>query len=187
MMVTTHAAVGLTLGVALGTVAPEYALTAAVAGTVGGTVPDLDLLAGVHRKTLHFPVLGWPPAIVAAGVAASAPSHLTVAIALFLTAAAVHALSDVLGAGEELRPWERTTDEAVYCHATGRWLRARYVVRYDGSPEDLLLTVAFAVPGVVAFSGPVRWVCVAGIVGAAAYVAVRRRVPAYVSRIRTER
>jgi hypothetical protein len=50
-------------------------------------------------------------------------------------------------------------------------------VRYDGAPEDLLLTVVLAAPAAVAFDGTIRAVAVATVVLGAAYVAVRRRVP----------
>ena len=114
--------------------------------------------------------------------AAAVPSPVTVGVAAALAAAALHAASDRLGAGEELRPWERTNTDAVYDHVRGRWLTARYVVPYDGSPRDLLATVALAVPVVLAYDGPVRWL-VAGLVAiAAAYTLLRRRLVPYFER-----
>jgi hypothetical protein len=179
MMSPTHVATGLAFAAGVAAVDPTLGTAAAVGGVVGGIAPDLDLLAGVHRKTLHFPVLGWLPVLVAVPAALFAPRPGLVALAVGTITAAVHAASDVLGAGEELRPWERTNPNAVYCHACGRWLRARYVVRYDGAPEDLLLTAVLAAPALVVFAGPVRWVAVGTVAVGAVYALVRKRVVRY--------
>jgi hypothetical protein len=183
MMVTSHAVVGVAIMAPLVVVAPEFATVAALAGFAGGVAPDLDLLVGTHRKTLHFPLLGWVAALPAAGVAAAAPSVVTVAIAAFLLASAVHAGMDALGAGEEIRPWERTSTDAVYSHLEGRWLRARYWVPYDGSPRDLALTVGGALPGLLLFSGTVRLLCAVAVAVAVPYTLLRRRLPPYFERI----
>jgi len=177
MMATTHAAVGLLLAVPLGVAAPAVAPVAALAGVAGGVFPDLDLLAGVHRKTLHFPDYYWLGAVPALVAAAVAPAPATVAVAYFLCSAAVHSVSDVFGAGTEPRPWERTSDEAVYVHSWGRWLAPRYWVRYDGAPEDYLLTVGCFSPGLVLFGPTVRRVTVAFLVVGGLYALVRKRLP----------
>ena len=177
MMVTTHVAAGLLLAVPVAAAAPHFAVPAAAGAVLGGVVPDLDLLAGVHRKSLHFPVY-YSVVGVAVGVAAVfVPSPVTVAAALFFLAAGLHSVSDWFGAGEELRPWERTSDRAVYLHPRRRWLRPRYVVRYDGAPEDLLLTIGLAVPAAATFDGWLRALVVAGVLLAAVYTLFRKRVP----------
>jgi hypothetical protein len=183
MMVTTHAVVGAAVATPLVGLAPEFAPVAALAGFVGGVAPDLDLLVGTHRRTLHFPFLGWIAALPAAGVAATAPSAVTVALAAFLVASAVHAGTDAFGAGEELRPWERTNTDAVYSHLGGRWLRARYWVPYDGSRRDLGLTLVGALPGLVLFPGPVRLLCALAVVVAVPYTLLRKRLPPYFERV----
>lgn len=94
-----------------------------------------------------------------------------------VVAAAVHSGSDTLGAGEELRPWERTNPNAVYDHLHGEWLRARYVVRYDGASEDLALTVAFSTPVAVWLDGPPRWIAVSTVAIGVPYALVRKRLP----------
>jgi hypothetical protein len=180
MMVTTHGLLGLALATPLTVLAPELAPVAAVAGLLGGAIPDLDLFVGRHRRTLHYPVLGWLAAVPAAGLAVLAPGPATVALAVGLAAFALHAAMDALGAADELRPWERTSAEAVYDHLRGRWVRPRYLVRYDGAPEDVLLTALAAVPAVVAFVGALRWLAVGCVVLALGYAAVRRRVPDWI-------
>lgn len=176
-MVLTHIAVGMALSLPVALLAPEFATVTAIGGAVGGGLPDVDLLFGEHRRTLHFPVLYWFPAITAGAIAMALPSFATTAVAATTTAAAVHSMSDTLGAGEELRPWERTNPDAVYDHLRGRWLRARYVIRYDGAPEDLALTVAFSTPVAVCLDGLPRWIAVGAVLIAVPYTLFRKRLP----------
>lgn len=178
-MVLTHIAVGMALSLPVALVAPEFATVAAIGGAIGGAVPDVDLLVGEHRRTLHFPVLYWPPAISACAIALTVGSPATVAIAVVAVAAAVHSTSDVLGAGEELRPWERTNPAAVYDHLRGQWLRARYVVRYDGAPEDLAITVVFSMPVVIHLDRLPRWLAISAVAVAVPYAFLRKRLPKY--------
>lgn len=175
MMAVTHGMLGLLLAVPVALVAPEFAVAAATGGLVGGTIPDLDLFVGIHRRTLHFPVAGPPIGAAACLVALASPSSLTIALAVGLLSAGVHATTDVLGAGEELRPWERTNPYAVYDHVRGRWLRAQYVIRYDGAPEDLAVAVALAIP-VIAVYGDLRWLIAGLLVVGTAYALTRKRL-----------
>lgn len=174
MMATTHAAVGIALAATLVPTVPALAPVAAVGAAVGGVLPDLDV-CWTHRRTLHYPVLSWAAALPALVVTAAMPGPATVAVASFLCGAALHATSDALAGGSEPRPWERTTDDAVYCHLLGRWLRARRWVGYAGSPGDLALLVAFAVPGLWRFDGALRWVLALGVVGSAIFALRRMR------------
>ena len=176
-MVFTHAVVGVCLALPVLTLAPTLAVPAALAGMAGGVVPDVDLFVGRHRRTLHFPVLGWALALPAVAVALLAPTAWTAAAATFALSFAVHAGSDALGAGDEVRPWERTSAEAVYDHLHGRWWRPRYLIRYDGAPEDLLVTAVGALPGVFLFGGVVRTLCLACVALGAVYALVRRNLP----------
>jgi len=177
MMATTHAAVGLLLAVPLAILAPDLAAAGALAAIAGGVFPDLDLFAGVHRRTLHFPDYYWLGAVPALAAAVLVPSTATVAVAYFLLSAAVHSVSDAFGAGTEPRPWERTSAEAVYLHSRSRWLRPRYWVRYDGAPEDYLLTVLFMSPGLILFGPTVGRVALACLLVGGAYTLVRKRLP----------
>jgi len=181
MMVLTHVAVGLLLAMPVALAAPAFALPAAVGGALGGFVPDLDLLWGTHRKTLHFPVLGIVPALLGVVSALVAPGPVTVGAAVAGVAFLAHAASDALGAGEELRPWERTNPNAVYDHVRGRWIRARYLVPYDGHPRDLAVAAAVAAPVLAVYDGPIRWLTAGLLVVATAYTAVRKRMPKYVA------
>jgi hypothetical protein len=177
MMLPTHALAGmvLALGVAVGV--PEFADVALVAGFAGGVVPDLDMYAG-HRRTLHFPVYYGALATAASTLAAFVPTAATIGLAVFLLAAAVHCLTDVFGGGLELRPWEATSNRAVYDHFRGRWLAPRRWIAYDGSPADFALAAVLAVPLLVTVDGLLRWVVVAALVVAGVYTALRRVLPA---------
>lgn len=176
MMAVTHVLVGLLLAAPVVVVAPEYATVAGIGAVVGAVLPDIDLFVGVHRRTLHYPVAGPVAGVVAGIVASLSPSPATVGLALGLLAAGVHAASDVLGAGEELRPWERTNPYAVYDHVNGRWLRARYLVPYDGAPRDLLVCLVCAVPALFVFRGSFHWLLAALLAVAVVYTALRRRL-----------
>ncbi|SEO26175.1 hypothetical protein SAMN04487948_101401 [Halogranum amylolyticum] len=180
MMSPTHTATGVVLAAPLLAVAPEFAVAGALAGIVGGVFPDLDLFVGEHRRTLHFPVYYWFLVLPAAVVAAASPSTVTVAVALFALSAAVHSVVDWFGAGPEPRPWADPSEQAVYLHFGNRWLTPKRWVRYDGAPEDLLLTGALSVPGLLLFDGSVRTLTVVGLVVGAGYTLVRKRVPDYV-------
>ena len=174
MMATTHALFGMALGAVALFVAPEYATVAIAAGGVGGLFPDLDL-AGDHRKDLHFPVYYSLAAIPALAFAALAPSAVTIAVGVFLASAALHAASDALGGGLELRPWEETSQLAVYDHFNGRWVAPRRWIRYDGAPEDLLAATVFAVPGLL-YADQLQMAVLALLALSAGYTLVRKRL-----------
>lgn len=168
---------GVTLAAPLTAIAPEFAPVAALAGIVGGVVPDLDLLAGQHRRTLHFPAYYTAAALVAGTAALLVPTTATAGLVFFFASAALHCVTDAAGGGLELRPWEATDDRGVYVHPTGRWVAPRRWIRYDGAPEDLLAAAIFSLPGLLLFDGWVRTFTVAGLVVSVLYVAVRKRLP----------
>ncbi|ELY62551.1 hypothetical protein CYV19_08240 [Natronobacterium gregoryi SP2] len=174
-MATTHALWGMALAVPVFAVAPEFAPAAALAGLVGGLAPDLDLYTG-HRKTLHFPVYASITAIPAVALAVIATSAWTVALAVFLAAVALHAASDTLGGGLELRPWQGTSDRAVYSHYHGRWLRPRRWVRYDGAPEDLAVAGVAALPLLAVGDAVVTALTLALVGISTIYVLLRKRL-----------
>ena len=182
MMATTHVLVGMSLALPVLVYAPELAPVALVAGLVGGLFPDLDLYAG-HRKTLHFPVYYAVLAVPAVVVALLATSVTTVALAVGITAAAVHAGMDVLGSGLELKPWQRTSERAVYSHFHGRWLRPRRWVRYDGAPEDLAIASVVALPVLITSDGWAQVVVLALLGVSAVYVVLRKTLATLAERL----
>ncbi|WP_226041760.1 metal-dependent hydrolase [Natrinema sp. DC36] len=176
MMLPTHALIGLALALPLAAIAPEFAGVALTAGLLGGILPDLDMYVG-HRKTLHYPVYYSVLAVAVAPFAVLVPTTVTIAATFLLLGAAVHSVMDIFGGGLELRPWEATSSRAVYDHRRGRWLAPRRWIRYDGAPEDLLLSLAIAVPLLIALDGVLRLVVGAALVIAVVYTAVRRLLP----------
>jgi len=173
MMATTHALAGMALASVTVALAPEHAPLAVGTAAVGGAFPDLDL-AGRHRRTLHFPVYYSVAALGLTALAVARPTPVTVALAVFLAAAALHSVTDAFGGGLELKPWEGTSDRAVYDHHRGLWVRPRRLVRYDGAPEDVALAAALAVP-TYAVGGPgVRRLVLALLVVSVVYGAVRK-------------
>jgi len=175
-MATTHVLAGILLAGGVAVAAPEFATVAFAAGALGGAAPDLDLPRG-HRRTLHFPVYTALVAGAVCLVALLVPGPITVGIAVFALAAALHGPMDALGGSLEHRPWEATVERAVFSHYHGRWLPARRWVRYDGAPEDAALAAGLAVPAALAFPG--RTPIIAALVAVSvAYALVRRRLVA---------
>lgn len=175
-MLPTHALAGMLLALPVALLAPEHAPTVLAAGLFGGVLPDLDLYTG-HRRTLHFPVYYSLLAGVVGVAAVLQPTGLTVGAAVLFAAAALHCLADAFGGGLELRPWEGTSDRAVYNHYRGHWITPRRWVRYDGAPEDFLLTLALAAPLWLMVGDPYRPVVGLAVVVAAGYAATRRLLP----------
>ncbi|MFC7135839.1 metal-dependent hydrolase [Halobaculum litoreum] len=176
-MAFTHALVGALLAAPVVVYAPEAAVPAATAGIVGGLLPDADLFVGRHRRTLHFPVLGWALALPAVAAAVVVPTAATLSLAVFAVSFAVHAGTDALGAGDEIRPWERTSREAVYDHLRGRWIGPRYLIRYDGAPEDAVATAVLAAPVALFYPAPLPSVAAGCVALGVVYALVRRRLP----------
>jgi hypothetical protein len=182
MMLPTHALAGAALAVPLATVAPEAAATVVAAGLLGGVLPDMDLYVG-HRRTLHFPVYYSAAAIVAVPTGLVVGTTASVAFAAVMLGAAAHSVADVFEGGLELRPWRATADRAVYDHFTGRWIAPRRWVRYDGAPEDLLLSATLAVGLWGAVDGQLRLVVGAALAVAGVYTVVRRILPGVVEAV----
>lgn len=174
-MLPTHAIVGLALATPLAFVAPEFATAALTGGLLGGILPDLDLYAG-HRRTLHYPTVYPLLALAAVVLAVVVSTPTTVALAFFLIGAAAHCRMDRFGGGLELRPWEGTSDRAVYDHVRGRWRRPKRVIRYDGAPEDFALASLLGIPLMVVLPSPFRWIVLALLAIGGVYALLRRRL-----------
>lgn len=175
MMLPTHALVGLALAAPLAVYAPELAPAALLGGLIGGILPDLDMYAG-HRKTLHYPTLYPVAALPAALVAFVWTTPVTIAVAFLLLAAAAHCRMDIYGGGLELRPWEASSERAVYDHVRGVWRRPRRLVTYDGSPSDLALSAVVGLPLFAVLDGVFAVVVGIALAVATVYVLLRRRL-----------
>ncbi|WP_440764816.1 metal-dependent hydrolase [Natronorubrum sp. DTA7] len=175
MMLPTHAVIGLAVATPLLVLSPDLAPAALTGVLAGSLVPDLDLYAG-HRRTLHYPTIYTLLALPLALVAVIVPTTVSVGVASVVVGAAIHCHADRFGGGLELRPWEGTSERAVYDHVRGRWRRPKRWVRYDGAPEDLLVLVSLAVPLLVVLEGPFRAAVAVALAIGAVYVGLRRRL-----------
>jgi len=176
MMAVTHGFLSLAAAVALLPVLPAASAPVVLAAAlVGGVAPDADLL-WTHRRTLHFPVYGPVAAALLWGAVLLTGSGVVLLAAVATGAAALHAVTDLLGGSAEHEPWNPVTDYGVYNHAAGRWERPLRYVRYSGAPEDLMLAAALAGAVALAPATPPtldRWLLAALLV-AALYTAARR-------------
>ncbi|MDT3436331.1 metal-dependent hydrolase [Haloarcula sp. 1CSR25-25] len=175
MMLPTHAIAGLAIAAPLLVLAPDHAAVALAGGLVGGLVPDLDLYSG-HRRTLHYPSGYTLAAVPAVGFAAVLQTPLLVALAFVLMGAALHCRMDRYGGGLELRPWEATSERAVYDHVRGRWRSPKRWIQYDGAPTDAGLMVLVGAPLFVVLDGPFQWVVAVALATGATYALLRRRL-----------
>lgn len=172
-MLPTHALVGLAIALPVSLVAPESANLLLLSGLLGGVFPDFDLYVG-HRKTLHFPVYYSVLGLLMLPVAVFVQTGWAIAVTIALVAAAVHSIMDIFGGGLELRPWEARSERAVYNHFRDRWVAPRRWVRYDGAPEDLLLSLSVAGPLLFVVDGQFRWIVLGALLVSVSYVLLRR-------------
>lgn len=175
MMLPTHAVVGLAVAAPLAVSMPEFGPAALAGALVGSLLPDFDMYAG-HRRTLHYPTGYALTAVFAVVTAITLSTPAAVAIAFLLGGAAVHCQMDRYGGGLELRPWEGTSERAVYDHARGCWRAPKRWVRYDGAPEDFLLLTLLSVPLLVVLIDPFRWVVAGAVLIGGTYALLRRRL-----------
>ena len=175
MMSTTHAAMALAAVILLDPFLPGMSGPAATAAIAGGVFPDLDIVFE-HRKTLHQTELYPVATAIATGVALLSRTVVTISVAIFLGAAALHTLSDVIGGGLGLRPWANDDQRGIYLHLAGRWIPPRRWIRYDGAPEDLLFAILLSIPPYLYFGGAVRTLILLGLAGSAVYVLLRKRL-----------
>jgi hypothetical protein len=182
-MAPTHVLVGLLLTTSVSVVAPGQAPSVAIAAVLGSLAPDLDMVVGTHRRTFHFPVLAWPPALVTTAAAFAWPTPWLTALAVFLLAVAVHPLCDLLGGSSEPRPWLAETDHGVFSHLGRRWVPPARLVRYDGSPGDLAVAAVAAVPTLVVLGRWIEPLVVGTLAVGIGYTLARKRIPQLSGRI----
>jgi len=173
MMVTTHALIGLLAATGLSALAPGHLELIGLAGILGGIIPDLDMPFN-HRKTFHYPFISTGLALTALGIAIAWTIPMTIAAAACLIGIALHATSDTIGGDLSQRPWKQEGDKAVYDHLTNQWLPAQRYIRYDGSPEDLVLYVILAIPLGYIHTGMTDDLILAGLVISVTYTAFRK-------------
>jgi len=165
--------VGLAIATPLVILVPDLAPAALAGGLLGGIFPDLDLYSG-HRKTLHYPTVYLLAALIAVGLTVLVPITMTAGLAFFLLGATAHCQMDRFGGGLELRPWEGTSERAVYDHVRGQWRRPKRWIPYDGSPHDLLLLSTVSVPLFVMLDGPFRLLVGVALLVGIVYVGLRQ-------------
>ncbi len=150
----THMLAGLVIALPFLGVFPDQAVTLFFVGALGGIFPDFDLYSG-HRKTLHYPVYYGIPVVFLGVTGFVTMAPLVIFGFIFMSAAWLHSMMDILGSGLELRPWEGTSNKAVFNHYRKRWVAPRRLVAYDGSAADLFLASALGFPLLIGFSSPV--------------------------------
>lgn len=175
MMATTHLLAGLVLALPLVAAFPSLAGPLLIGAAIGSVLPDLDLYYG-HRRTLHYPTLGFVAAAPAVIAALVYPHPGIVALAMVVLTAAVHARMDIYGGGLELRPWAGTSERAVYDHVEDRWIAPRRLVRYDGAPEDVAMAVVLALPALVVLDGWPVYLVAAALAVSIGYGLVRKPI-----------
>lgn len=175
MMATTHMLAAIALALPVVVAYPELAAPALIGAAIGGLLPDLDLYYG-HRKTLHYPTYSLLAVPIVAGAAILTTNPALVGLAFVVIGAAVHVRMDIYGGGLELRPWEGSSDRAVYDHVRGEWVPPKRLVPYDGAPEDVFLAGAIALPSLIILDGIAWWGVVALVVISMAYGVVRKPI-----------
>lgn len=176
MMLPTHALAGMALGVPLVFIAPEFAVAAFVGGFIGGVLPDLDMYMG-HRKTFHFPIYLPAVALGATAIMLFRPTPEAVAAAFLLLGAGLHSVTDIIGGGLGIRPWEATSIHGVYNHHSQRWIGPRRWISYDGSPGDLFLSATLALILLLVVDGLLYWLVIGSLIVAIGYTVVRKHLP----------
>lgn len=141
MMLPTHIMTGLVVILPLFYVYPTYSNAIFFAGLVGFSLPDLDILIGSHRKTLHYPVLYLPVALVAIFLVINLVNIWTIITFTVSLGCFVHSFSDIIAGSLEDEPWEAEKDKVVYNHIRKEWFSAKRWIPYDGSRTDVIVMI----------------------------------------------
>lgn len=114
MMALTHGFASLAVAVVVFPVVGDHVGgPLLLAAFLGGLAPDADLLAS-HRKTLHYPVGFSAVTLLLFGAVLLTGWSALLLPTVAVGAAALHAVSDVLGGSAEREPWNPTMDTGVY-------------------------------------------------------------------------
>jgi hypothetical protein len=171
MMLPTHVATGLLLGVAASQILPlgDAAVLVAVAGAV---MPDLDIVLS-HKRTLHYPVIGPACAVLFWFMSPYA--------GILALSAGLHVVMDVFSNGKTMRPGTDPDPRAVYSHVSGGWISPLHLFP-TGSVRDLALCMSIA--WLAAAVRPSAWflsvsTIASAVLGRYALGFVRRGYPEY--------
>lgn len=175
MMAVTHGLIGLLLAITSIAIWPEMIFYAALGGYLGGIFPDLDL-AFNHRKTFHFPVIFSISTLMMGLIIILYPSIVSIAVFYFFLSAAIHSWIDIFGGGLEARPWIPSDDRGVYSHTLEKWFKPKRWIRYDGSPEDLLLSTLIAIPCYLFYSNIFQDLVVLTLLTGGIYTILRKKI-----------
>lgn len=151
MMTPNHGTAGLLLALTVTEWHPELLGVVAIAAFAGGVFPDFDAKLQ-HRKTLHYPAyygLLTGLFVLAAAVIGAPP---LVVGAYFFGAAALHCYSDYFVAIRKSSD-KPDGDGVIFLHPPGQWIGPMTLVRYAGSPEDLLVGLLLAVLPLLQYGG----------------------------------
>ncbi len=174
MMTTTHGLIGLLTAIPMVFVSPELSFFALLGGMIGGVFPDFDLFFE-HRKTLHFPFCYAIAAAVLSGVFVVYTSPLTAALFFFAIAASLHSLLDMVSCGLASNKKMEIGDSSIYNHVKGKWSSSHTVIRYDGSPEDVSVSIFTGIPSIILLEGMYEQAAIFFLTISIIYFVFRRR------------
>jgi len=143
MMTPNHATAGLLLALTATRWHPELRSVVAITAFIGGVVPDLDTKLE-HRKSLHYPVYYGILTGLFLLAATVVDARLLVIGTYFFAVAALHCYTDLFVDVEKASD-EPDGDGIIFVHPMDRWVGPVTLVRYAGSPEDLLVGLLLAV------------------------------------------
>lgn len=136
MMLPSHIFLALLVIAPITAVSPELGVPLWTATIIGAIMPDLDMVLGQHRKTLHFPSVAILMLPLSISLLLISDSIILSSLAGFSIGFFLHPLIDISSSGLSERPWVETSEKCVYNHTTQSWIRPTRVTGYDGSPKD---------------------------------------------------
>ena len=171
-MTPNHGTAGLLLSLTVTRWHPELAVIVAVSAFVGGILPDADLKL-THRKTLHYPAYYGIVTLVFLVLAVISNSVVVVVGLYFFGAAALHCYADYF-VGIEKPSDETDGDGVLYLHPRKKWVGPKEIIKYAGSPGDLLVGILLAVPPLLYYGDLPFWLTVLSVSGSLLYFVKRQ-------------
>lgn len=157
-MTPNHMLTGLLLGYGVVFVNPEILLAASILGFFGGLFPDIDAVLE-HRKTLHFPVYYtiFLMTLLVGYFFVGLPALL--AISFFFLSASIHCITDYFVVIEKDSN-EESQNGVIYLHPFDKWVGPKPIIKYAGSPQDLLIGLLLGSVLLYISSGLIFWISV---------------------------